>query len=419
MVDESKNQSKHAAETPDRGSAGIVAPPIKAAVPRDVCTDCGISRTSDANRCERACQFIKPDYRMLEARVHGRPRDAGRDDEVHFGPYKRMLRARLRSPKRGAQSTGITTAMAERLLETGAVDAILTTAPAVDDNWRPWPVIVTRPEGMAMCRGLRVGFSPLLSLLEPVRALGHRRIGLIGVPCQVYALRALEAELGFERIYVIGTLCADNTTTDKFRSFLSLICDNPDAVTHFEFRDDHHLELRFSDAETREIPIDKLPLARLPDDFLPLSCRTCVDFTNTLADVSVGYAGGDGDQWLLVRNARGEELVSLLGDDLVVSEPRSRGKRRQAVAAYLKSAERDARGLTPRALPVVVRPFLNRMMPRFAPRGVEFARARVEMKAIETVVHLRRACATRVKNMVPEHIWKLVAPYGVIRRDQE
>lgn len=419
MSNGAKQQSKRSAEMPDRWPAGIVAPPIKTAVPREMCTDCGISRTGDADRCVRACQFIKPDYRLLEARVHGRPRDAGRNDEMHFGPYQRMVRARLRSPAPGAQSTGIATAMAERLLEAGAVDAILTTAPAVDDNWRPWPVIVTRPEGLAACRGLRVGFAPLLSLIEPARALGHRRIGIIGIPCQVHALRQLEAELGFERIYVIGTLCADNTTTEKFRSFLALICDDPDAVTHFEFRDDHHLELRFSGGEAREIPIEKLPLASLPDDFLPVSCRTCVDFTNALADVSVGYVGGDGDQWLLVRNARGEELVSLLGDDLAVSEPHSRGKRKQAVAAYLKSAERDARGLTSRALPVVVRPFVNRLVPRFAPRGLEFARARVEMKAIETVVHLRRACATRVKTMIPDHIWKLVAPYGVTRRDQE
>ena len=30
-------------------------------------------------------------------------------------------------------------------------------------------------------------------------------------------------------------------------------------------------------------------------------------------------------------------------------------------------------------------------MPKVGPRGLEFARARLEMKAIETVLHLRRA----------------------------
>ena len=35
------------------------------------------------------------------------------------------------------------------------------------------------------------------------------------------------------------------------------------------------------------------------------------------------------------------------------------------------------------------------------------------MKAIETVLHLRQAHPARPKNMVPAHVWRLVAPYGL------
>lgn len=35
------------------------------------------------------------------------------------------------------------------------------------------------------------------------------------------------------------------------------------------------------------------------------------------------------------------------------------------------------------------------------------------MKAVETVLHLRRQLPARLKHMVPPHIWALVAPYGV------
>ena len=31
-----------------------------------------------------------------------------------------------------------------------------------------------------------------------------------------------------------------------------------------------------------------------------MTCRTCVDYTNVLADITVGYMGGQGEQWLLV-----------------------------------------------------------------------------------------------------------------------
>ncbi|MCR9178088.1 MAG: coenzyme F420 hydrogenase, partial [Alphaproteobacteria bacterium] len=145
-----------------------------------MCTDCGLSRTAQPKRCGTACQFIQPDYPALEAAVHGRTRDPERADERFFGPYKRMVRARLRKPIEGAQWTGITTRLAERLLESGAVDAVLTMAPDPDDKWRPVPVLVTKPEGMAQCRGMRMGYAPLLGLLEPAAAQGHKRVAVIG-----------------------------------------------------------------------------------------------------------------------------------------------------------------------------------------------------------------------------------------------
>jgi coenzyme F420 hydrogenase subunit beta len=55
------------------------------------------------------------------------------------------------------------------------------------------------------------------------------------------------------------------------------------------------------------------------------------------------------------------------------------------------------------------------LMPRVGPRGLEFARTRVEMKAIETVVHLAREEPRRMRHMIPEHVWQLVKPYGLER----
>ncbi|MEQ1671761.1 MAG: Coenzyme F420 hydrogenase/dehydrogenase, beta subunit C-terminal domain [Hyphomicrobium sp.] len=387
--------------------------------PRDLCTDCGISRTSDPKRCGRACQFIKPDYPNLEARVHGRARDPGRADELYFGPYKRMVRAQLSPPKVGAQWTGITTRIAERLLETGAVDAVLTMAPDPQDSWRPQPVLITKAADMAQCRGMRMGYAPLLSLLEPARAAGHKRIAVIGIPCQVYALRSLEAELGFEKLYVIGTPCSDNTTTENFHEFLGLLSHNPETISYLEFRADYHVELRFTDGRKKEIPFLMLPLSKLRPDFFPLTCRTCVDYTNVLSDITVGYMGGEGEQWLLVRNERGEELLGLLGDEVVTRPPGSAGKRQGPVKGFMKNVELAAGGLPLRSMPNWLRPIVGWLMPKIGPRGLEFARARVEMKAVETILHLRREHPQRMKNMIPDHVWRLVKPYGIDKRDGE
>jgi coenzyme F420 hydrogenase subunit beta len=395
------------------------APSVGPAAPRDLCTDCGISRTAEAKRCGQACQFIKPDYPALETEVHGRPRDSTRPDELHFGPFRRMLRASLTPPSPGAQWTGIASRLGARLLETGAVDAVLTMAPDPNDKWRPMPVLVTKPEGMAACRGMRMGYAPLLALLEPARAAGYRRLAVIGIPCQVYALRALERELGLERLYVIGTPCSDNTTTENFHQFLALLSGQPDTITYLEFRADYHVELRFADGRRKEIPFLKLPISQLPSDFFPLTCRTCVDYTNVLADLTVGYMGGQGEQWLLVRNDRGEELVSLLGAELRTSAPGSAGKRQGAVKGFIANVARAAGGLPLRRMPNFMRGIMGWVMPRFGPRGLEFARTRVEMKAAETVIHLRREKPRRVRNMVPDHVWALVAPYDLVRRPEE
>jgi coenzyme F420 hydrogenase subunit beta len=394
-------------------TTGPYTPPLRPPEPRGLCTDCGVSRMADAKACGRACQFIQPDYAGQELRLHGRTRDDQQADETHFGVFRRMIRAKLSPAKTGAQWTGIATTLGERLLSSGKVEAVLTVAPDPEDRWKPKPVIVTRAEDMAQCRGMRMGYSPLVALMEEVAARGLKRIALIGIPCQVYALRALETEFGLDELYVIGTPCSDNTTTENFHDFLKLLDPEPETVSYLEFRADFRVELRYDDGRQRLIPFLSLPISKLPRDFFPLTCRTCVDYTNSLSDLTVGYMGGEGEQWLIVRNARGEELVGLLGNDLITAAPGSKGKRAPHVAAFIKNVELAAGGLPLRSMPNWVRPLVSFLQPRIGPKGLEFARTRLEMKAAETVIHLRREEPAKLKNMVPAHVWKLLAPYGI------
>jgi coenzyme F420 hydrogenase subunit beta len=394
---------------------GLTAPVIGGAARPGLCTDCGVSRMGDGKDCGRACQFIQPDYPRLEVRVHGRTATPAQAEEAFFGVTRAMHRARLRPAAPGAQWTGITTAIAARLLETGAIDAVLTVAPDPADRWKPLPVIVTDPAAMAHVRGMRMGYAPTVALLEPAAAAGHKRIAFIGIPCQVYALRALEASLGFERIYVIGTPCSDNTTTANFHTFLGLLDPAPDGISYLEFRADFQVELRYDDGRRgRTIPFLQLPISLLPADFFPLTCKTCVDYTNRLADITVGYMGGDGDQWLIVRNARGAELMALLGDSLAVRPLTDKGSRQGAVKGFMENTARAAGGMPLRRMPGWLRPIVSFLQPRFGPRGLEFARARVEMKAVETILHLRRTHPARIKNMVPGHVWRLVERYALV-----
>ncbi|MEM9227972.1 MAG: Coenzyme F420 hydrogenase/dehydrogenase, beta subunit C-terminal domain [Pseudomonadota bacterium] len=379
-----------------------------------MCTDCGISRTDTPQNCGRACQFIQPDYPALEKRVHGRMRDPERGDERFFGPYLAMYEASMIRPAPGAQWTGLTTGLAEQLLAAGAVDAVICMGPDPQDRWRPRPIIVTSPEGMAQARGMRMGYAPLLAALAPARAAGHRKIAVIGIPCQIYAVRALEAEWGFDEILVIGTPCSDNTSTENFHRFLRLLTPTPENVTYLEFRADYRVEMRFADGSRREIPFLNLPLSDLPADFFPLTCRTCVDYTNSLADITVGYMAGRGRQWIIVRNARGKRMLDALAGRVALAPVTSAGARAGAVKGFIQNTKAAAGGLPLRRMPRWVRPIVSWLQPRTGPRGLEFARTRLEMKAAETVLHLRAKASRRMKHMVPTHVWDLVRPYGLV-----
>jgi len=334
-----------------------------------------------------------------------------------------MHAARLRVPRAGAQWTGLCTRLAERLLEAGQVDAVVTMAPHPQDRWRPQPVVITRAQDMAGTRGMRMGFAPLIQQVEAALAQGHRRLAVIGIPCQIYALRALQPQLekeqGLQSLFVIGTPCSDNTSTENFHQFLARLSPTPQDISYLEFRADYRVEVRTDQGQRRLIPFLQLPLADLPPDFFPLTCRTCVDYTNTLSDITVGYMGGDGQQWLLVRNPRGAALLHALGDEVLCSKPVSAGRRVNAVKGFMANTERAAGGLPLRRMPRWLRPLVGWLMPRIGPRGLEFARARVEMKAIESVLHLRRQAPAKLKSMVPAHVWALAASYGLLPTAKE
>ena len=264
-----------------------------------------------------------------------------------------------------------------------------------------------------------MGYAPLLEMLEPAIAAGHTRLAVIGIPCQIYALRALEPELGLEHLVVIGTPCSDNTSTENFHEFLSLLDDNPEQINYLEFMPDFHVELRFKTGPKRRIPFLQLPIADLRDDFFPLTCRTCVDYVNTLSDITVGYMGGRGEQWLLVRNQRGREALQHIRSELSLKAPTSSGKRYSAVKGFIENTRRATGGLPLRKMPQWLRPIVGKIMPLTGPKGLEFARTRLEMKAAESILHLRRAAPKRLRTMIPDHVWKLAEPYGITAQEDE
>lgn len=130
-----------------------------------------------------------------------------------------------------------------------------------------------------------------------------------------------------------------------------MLDEKPETIAYLEFRADYKVELRFQNGQQRLIPFLSFPMSDLQNDFFPLTCRICVGYTNSLADITVGHMAGQGEQWILVCNDRGAEMLAGLGIQIALTSPATAGKRANAVRGFVANTKRAAGGLPLRRMP--------------------------------------------------------------------
>ena len=370
----------------------------------NLCSDCGLCDTYLKPQMASACVFVRNRTEDIEQRLFGRNRADG--DELRFGVFQRMLGARMRQPVEGAQWSGMVTSLAARLLQRGTVEAVITAASMPGTRFAPRPVLARTPEEVLQSAGNKPCLSPNLGLLEQVREAGVKRLAVIGTGCQVHMLRAAEADLGLERLDVIGIPCSDNVTYPDLTFFLEQVSRSPDTIVHYEFMQDYSLHMHHEDGSTERLNYIDFPMDKLEGIF-PSACLSCFDYANSLADITIGYMGARlGWQWVLVRTDRGAELLELLDDDLEFTELTSGGDRGRGVPRYIEMLARP-----PGKPPKPIRRLIAWLQRNRGPRGLEFARAIIEMKLLRNLHHVRSHFARFEPRVVPEYVYRTLAPY--------
>jgi coenzyme F420 hydrogenase subunit beta len=373
-----------------------------------ICSDCGVCTSSLKPHVKEACAFLVQKYDELEVSVQGHARRTD-TDEIYFGPYERIYRVRRKPAVRHAQWTGVVSTIAARALEAGWVEAVILTGTEPGTLNKPTPVLATTPEEVYACRGNKFGLSPTLEKLDDAQAAGFRRIMIVGTPCQFHAVRAIESKLPFDEIWCLGILCSDNTTHENYMKFLKSVSRSPDTVVHMEFMPDFRLWMRHTDDRIEKINFLEIPMHEIGPDLIAPSCRTCFNYTNSLADLSVGYMGGGMPdfQWALVRNARGARLLDLVRNDLELSDPRASGSRQKALEGFIGQLGKPYG----KGAPKPVKKLIATMMRLFGPKGLEFARTRVLMKLAEGLFTVRTKAPHREALFVPKYAYAPLAPY--------
>jgi 3,8-divinyl protochlorophyllide a 8-vinyl-reductase (ferredoxin) len=372
---------------------------------QELCSDCGLCDTYYVHYVKEACAFINQQIPELEEQTHGRSRDLDKEDDLYFGVHQSMTAARKIEPIPGAQWTGIVSSIAIEMLERGLVEGVVCVQNTPEDRFQPKPVIARSRAEILAARVNKPTLSPNLSVLEQVAQSGLKRLLVIGVGCQIQALRAVEKELGLEKLYVLGTPCTDNVSRAGLQKFLETTSRSPETVVYYEFMQDFNVHFKHEDGSVELVPFFGLNTKELKDVFAP-SCLSCFDYVNGLADLVVGYMGAPfGWQWMVVRNDRGQEMMDLV-QDLIETQPvSSQGKRAEAVQQSIGAYDQAM------TLPMWVAKVLGVAIRKIGPKGLEYARFSIDSHFTRNYLHVRRNHPEKLEQHVPPFAKKIVEQY--------
>lgn len=372
---------------------------------KDLCSECGLCDTYYIHYVKEACAFLNQQFDALETQVHGRSRQVEDWNDCYFGVHDDMMAARKIDPIAGAQWTGIVSAIAIEMLEKGLVEGVVCVQNTPEDRFGPMPVIARSREEILAARVNKPTLSPNLSVLEQVEQSGMRRLLVIGVGCQIQALRAVEAKLGLEKLYVLGTPCVDNVTRAGLQKFLDTTSRSPETVVHYEFMQDFRVHFKHEDGSEETVPFFGLKTNQLKDVFAP-SCMSCFDYVNGLADLVVGYMGAPfGWQWIVVRNPRGQEMLDLVQNQLETQPVTSQGDRHNAVQQSIPAYDK---GVT---LPMWAAKLMGIVIEKVGPKGLEYARFSIDSHFTRNYLYVKRNYPQKLGDHVPKFAQKIVDQY--------
>ncbi len=372
---------------------------------KELCSECGLCDTYYVHYVKSACAFINQQFELLETQSHGRDRKLDNPDELYFGVHQEMMAAQKIQPIPGAQWTGIVSTIAIEMLNRGLVEGVVCVQNTKEDHFQPMPVIARTPEEILAARVNKPTLSPNLSVLEEIEKSGMKRLLVIGVGCQIQALRAVEKQLGLEKLYVLGTPCVDNVTRAGLQKFLDTTSRSPETVVYYEFMQDFRVHFKHKDGSTETVPFFGLKTNQLKDVFAP-SCMSCFDYVNSLADLVVGYMGAPfGWQWIVVRNDTGKEMLSLVQDQIKTQPVMSQGDRKQAVQQSIPAYDK---GVT---LPMWAAKLMGVVIDKIGPKGLEYARFSIDSHFTRNYLYVKRNYGKKLEAHVPEFAKRIVRQY--------
>ncbi len=260
------------------------------------CEICGI--------CPRVCARYDFPQATLEKMVFERERTPSEE----FGIYRRLVIAQASNEKiRGVgQDGGLVSALLIYALNTGIIDSAVVSVMRPEEPWFPVPKLVSTPDEVLECAGTRYTYSPNLLALQQVVKQKRKSVAFVGTPCQIQAIRKIEAvplkKFSSSIKFTIGLMCTESFTYDGLvkKHIQGVMGVNPNDVTKMNIKG--KILLTTKSGDTKAIPL------REAKQYTRKGCLPCTDFSSELADISAGGLGLNDWTFTIIRTKKGEEI---------------------------------------------------------------------------------------------------------------
>lgn len=271
-----------------------------------------LSYTHDCSRylefcpiCYDVCPFTET--LMLEAL--GFVSDAPNRREG-IGYYRKILLAQAtdRKTRELSQSGGVVAALLAHAIKTGFIDSAVASEREPETPLRARPSISLFPDDLLSTVERKYFPSAVAKAFgRAVQEYGRTRIGFVGTPCNVRALRKIESwehKIIRSLRIIIGLICLWVFSFPELEKYLKKNYGvEADEMRMIDLGKEYRVYTKMG--ETINIPISNVKPNVLG------SCSMCSDFTSELADISVGGAHPLKD-WsiVIIRTEIGEELFT-------------------------------------------------------------------------------------------------------------
>ena len=258
-------------------------------------------------RCFAHCPRTRVDLESIHRKVFGQSYF-----NIEIGLFKQVKMARASAPglRNKTQTAGVVSALMEFALKEGFIHGAVLTHRTPDHL--PRGRVVRRPDEILSCAGSSYVAGPTLQALNQGPWEDTERIGVVGTPCQVLAMRKMgvsplkKTSLMDQVTLIVGLFCTWALTYEPFMKYLK----NRVNGARIRKRDitpppERLLKVVTDDDHTWNVPIDEIR------PFIRTTCGICLDMTSELSDLSVGTVEGiQGWNTVITRSDLGEEILS-------------------------------------------------------------------------------------------------------------